>query len=116
LLRCRVFPAESFAGGTGLCHDLAAGQAGSPERLTPTWSRTAWAWRADAAPRPQCAQQRAKVSRGLVVEEILQEAQRGDYDLVVIGAYREQGWQRILLEDLAHRIFAGLDRSVLVVR
>jgi nucleotide-binding universal stress UspA family protein len=59
---------------------------------------------------------RAKVSRGLVVEEILEEAQRGDYDLVVIGAYRGQGWQRILLEDLAHRIISGLDRSVLVVR
>jgi nucleotide-binding universal stress UspA family protein len=59
---------------------------------------------------------RAKVSRGLVVEEILGEAQRGDYDLVVIGAYRGQGWQRILLEDLAHRIVDGLDRPVLVVR
>ena len=59
---------------------------------------------------------RAKVSRGLVVEEILEEAQRGDYDLVVIGAYRGQGWQRILLEDLAHRIVTGLDRPVLVVR
>ena len=59
---------------------------------------------------------RAKVCRGLVVEEILEEAQRGDYDLVVIGAYRGQGWQRILLEDLAHRIVDGLDRPVLVVR
>jgi nucleotide-binding universal stress UspA family protein len=59
---------------------------------------------------------RAKVCHGLVVEEILDEALRGDYDLVVIGAYRGEGWQRILLDDLAHRIVIELDRPVLVVR
>jgi nucleotide-binding universal stress UspA family protein len=59
---------------------------------------------------------RAKVCHGLVVEEILEEAQRGDHDLVVIGAYRGAGWQRILLDDLAHRIVVELDRSVLVLR
>lgn len=58
----------------------------------------------------------AKVRHGLVVEEILDEAQRGDYDLVVIGAFRGEGWQRILLDDLAHRIVVELDRPVLVVR
>jgi nucleotide-binding universal stress UspA family protein len=59
---------------------------------------------------------RAKVCHGLVVEEILEEAQRGDHDLVVIGAYRGAGWQRILLDDLAHRIVVELDRPVLVLR
>jgi nucleotide-binding universal stress UspA family protein len=59
---------------------------------------------------------RARVRHGLVVEEILEEAQSGDYDLVVIGAYRGQGWQRILLDDLAHRIVVEMDRPVLVVR
>ena len=59
---------------------------------------------------------RAKVCHGLVVEEILEEARRGDYDLVVIGAYRGAGWQRILLDDLAHRIIVELDRPVLVLR
>jgi nucleotide-binding universal stress UspA family protein len=59
---------------------------------------------------------RAKVCHGLVVEEILDEALRGDYDLVVIGSYRGEGWQRILLDDLAHRIVVELDRPVLVVR
>ena len=58
----------------------------------------------------------ATVRRGLVVEEILEEVQNGDYDLVVIGAYRGQGWQRILLDDLAHKILVQLDRPVLVVR
>ncbi|MGD2207132.1 MAG: universal stress protein [Anaerolineae bacterium] len=59
---------------------------------------------------------RAKVRHGLVVEEILDEAQREDYDLVVIGAYRRQGWGRILLDDLAHKLVVELDRPVLVVR
>lgn len=59
---------------------------------------------------------RAEVRHGLVVDEILAEAQRGDYDLVVIGAYRGEGWQRILLDDQAHRILVQLDRPVLVVR
>ncbi len=59
---------------------------------------------------------RAKVRHGLVVEEILEEVQGEDYDLVVIGAYRGEGWQRILLDDLAHRIVVELDRPVLVVR
>jgi nucleotide-binding universal stress UspA family protein len=57
-----------------------------------------------------------KVRHGLVVDEILEEANAGDYDLVVIGAHRGEGWQRILLDDLAHRIIVQLDRPVLVVR
>ena len=59
---------------------------------------------------------RAEVRHGLVVDEILGEAQREDYDLVVVGAYRGEGWQRILLDDLAHKILVQLDRPVLVVR
>jgi nucleotide-binding universal stress UspA family protein len=56
------------------------------------------------------------VRHGLVVDEILAEAQSGDYDLVAIGAYRGEFWQRILLDDQAHRILVQLDRPVLVVR
>jgi nucleotide-binding universal stress UspA family protein len=59
---------------------------------------------------------RPKVRHGLVVDEILQEAQGGDYDLVVIGAHRGEGWRRILLDDLARQIIAQMDRPVLVVR
>lgn len=57
-----------------------------------------------------------KVRHGLVVDEILAEARDGDYDLVVIGAHRGEGWRRILLDDLAHQIIVQLDRPVLVVR
>jgi nucleotide-binding universal stress UspA family protein len=59
---------------------------------------------------------RARVRHGLVVEEIQAEVHSEDYDLVVIGAYRGEGWQRILLDDLAHRLVVELDRPVLVVR
>jgi nucleotide-binding universal stress UspA family protein len=59
---------------------------------------------------------RPKVRHGLVLDEILKEAQEGDYDLVVIGAHRGAGWQRVLLDDLAHKILVQLDRPVLVIR
>jgi nucleotide-binding universal stress UspA family protein len=59
---------------------------------------------------------RPMVRHGLVVEEILAEAQCGDYDLVVIGAHRGEGWRRILLDDLAHEIINYVDRPILVVR
>ena len=59
---------------------------------------------------------RAKVRHGLVVDEILKEARSGDYDLVVIGAHPDEGWRRILLDDLAHRLLIRLKRPVLVVR
>jgi len=65
--------------------------------------------RPDIHPRP-------KIRHGLVVDEILAEAQAGDYDLVVIGAHQSQGWQGILLDNMAHKIVTALDRPVLVVR
>ncbi len=57
-----------------------------------------------------------KVRHGLVTEEVLAEAQEGDYDLVVIGAHRGDTWQRVLLEDIARQIVIQSDRPVLVVK
>jgi nucleotide-binding universal stress UspA family protein len=59
---------------------------------------------------------RPKVRHGLVVDQILSEAQRGDYDLVIIGAYRGKGTRHILLDDLTYKILSPMDRPVLVVR
>lgn len=57
-----------------------------------------------------------KVRHGLVVDEILAEASSGNYDLVVIGAHQGGvGWERLLLDDVAHQIMSQADRSVLVV-
>lgn len=58
----------------------------------------------------------AKVRHGTVVEEILEEAHEGNYDLVVVGAHRDQGWQRWLLEDITRKVITLVDRPVLVVR
>lgn len=58
----------------------------------------------------------AKVRHGLVVDEIVAEARSGDYDLVVIGAHQSEGWQRFLLDDLAHQIIVKVDRPILVIR
>lgn len=57
----------------------------------------------------------AKVRHGLVVREILAEMQSGDYDMVVIGAHQGKGWERFLLDDLAHELIHHADRPMLVV-
>jgi len=57
-----------------------------------------------------------KIRRGLVVNEILAEAEGGDYDLLVIGAHAAPGLYRFLLDDLATQIVLGSERPVLVVR
>jgi nucleotide-binding universal stress UspA family protein len=57
-----------------------------------------------------------KVRHGLVVEEIIAETNSGDYDLVVIGAHQQEGWQRFLLENIAQKIIKKIGRSVLVVK
>lgn len=60
-------------------------------------------------------QLQAKVRHGLVVREILDEMQVGDYDLVVIGAHQSSGWERLLLDDLARELIHHADRPLLVV-
>jgi nucleotide-binding universal stress UspA family protein len=61
-------------------------------------------------------QAQPKVRHGFVVDEIWTEAQDGDYDLVVIGAHQNGGWQRFLLDDLAHQIVVQADRPVLIIQ
>ena len=60
-------------------------------------------------------QVKAKVRHGLVVDEILEETQSGNYDLVVIGAHGTTGWKRFLLDDVAHQIVSQIDVLVLIV-
>jgi len=57
-----------------------------------------------------------KIRRGLVVEEIIAEAQTGGHDLVVIGAHQSEGWRRILLDDITRHVLVGAGLPVLVVR
>lgn len=57
-----------------------------------------------------------KVRHGFVVDEILDEARTGNYDLVVIGAHQQERWAGFLLDDLAEQIITKIDRPVLLVR
>jgi len=57
-----------------------------------------------------------KIRHGFVIDEILSEAQEGDYDLLVIGAHRKEMWQRLLLEDIAQELLRRADRPVLIVK
>lgn len=57
----------------------------------------------------------AKVRHGLVVDEVVAEAKHEGYNLVVIGAHQGRGWERYLLDDLAHQIVTKIDTSVLVI-
>ena len=57
-----------------------------------------------------------KIRHGLVLDEILDEAQTGKYDLVIIGAHLQVGWQKILLDNLARKIVEHIDRSILIVK
>ena len=56
-----------------------------------------------------------KIRHGLVVEEILDEASDGAYDLVIIGAHRGSTWERFLLDDLAHQIITKSSNSILII-
>lgn len=57
-----------------------------------------------------------KVRHGPVVNEIVSEAESGDYNLVVIGIHRQEYWNYLLLQDLAHQIMTQLNQPVLLVR
>jgi nucleotide-binding universal stress UspA family protein len=56
-----------------------------------------------------------KIRHGLIVEEILSEANDGDYDLIVIGAHQGSAWERFLLDDLAHQIVTQSNNSILII-
>ena len=57
-----------------------------------------------------------KVRHGIVVEEILDEAERGNYDVIVLGMPQVTGWQRYLVDDPVHKIVLHSDLPIMVVR
>lgn len=59
---------------------------------------------------------RALIRHGLVVDEIIQEASTGRYDLVVIGAHRDEGLPHFLLDDLARELVLNVECATLIVR
>ena len=72
--------------------------------------RQAWTcWRRQACPSRPCYVTAASSTRSI------EETQAGHYDLVVIGAFRATGWDRLMLSDQAHAILPGTHQSLLVV-
>jgi nucleotide-binding universal stress UspA family protein len=59
---------------------------------------------------------RAIVRHGLVVDEIMEEAGDGSYDVVVIGTHIAAGWMRFLLEDVTRQLISCIDRAILVTK
>lgn len=62
------------------------------------------------------AHSEAKVRHGRIVDEILSETESNPYDLVVIGTRRMEGWQRLLLDDIARQIILEVQRPILVIQ
>jgi len=58
----------------------------------------------------------ARVRHGLVLDEIVDEIQEGDYALIVVGSRPVAGWMRFLLSDVSQQIISCTDRPVLVAR
>jgi len=81
---------------------------GSPEGLH--LSRMLELLRAEGVPT------RAVARHGLVLDEILAEAQEGQYDLLVTGAHVTPGLNARLVDDLSADILLAANRPVLVVR
>ena len=65
---------------------------------------------------PHVADRRPKVRHGFVIDEILAEAQEGDYDLLIIGAHVARGLSRWLLDNVTARLLEETQLPVLVVR
>ncbi len=59
---------------------------------------------------------RALVRQGLVIDEILTEAQEGRYDVIVVGAHITPGLSSFLVEDFAKNVLLSANRPVLIVR
>ena len=57
----------------------------------------------------------AKIRHGVVVDEILEEARRGQFDLIVVGAHTVTGWQRLLSVDRVQQLLLRSELPLLIV-
>lgn len=59
-------------------------------------------------------QVKPKVRHGLVVEEILAEAEEGEYDVLVLGRHASSGWSAILADNITKEVLEKSKLSLLV--
>jgi nucleotide-binding universal stress UspA family protein len=65
----------------------------------------------------ECESAELKIRRGICADEVLREAELGDYDLIVMGSSRSHGsLVRVLMGDLTRDVITRAQRPVLVVR
>ena len=65
----------------------------------------------------ECEISEIKLRRGIVLDEIMEEAATGDHDVIVLGSSRHSGGLvRMLMGDLTREVVTRADRPVLVVR
>jgi len=63
----------------------------------------------------------AKIRHGLVVDEIVRESDRGDFDLIAVGAHHvpsKRSWhelRELIQEDIAERVLLEARRPVLII-
>ncbi len=65
---------------------------------------------------PRLTNRAVKVRHGFVIDEVLAESKKGDYDLLIIGAHRTYGLSRWLLDNVTTHLLAEARLPVLVVR
>jgi nucleotide-binding universal stress UspA family protein len=65
----------------------------------------------------KCKPAELKLRRGIVADEIVQEGEKGNYDLIVLGSSRSPGKiVRVLMGDVTAEVVGRAQRPVLVVR
>jgi nucleotide-binding universal stress UspA family protein len=65
----------------------------------------------------ECEISEIKLRRGIVVDEILREAQISDHDLIVLGSsLTASGLVRVLMGDMTRQVVNRAERPVFVVR
>jgi nucleotide-binding universal stress UspA family protein len=57
----------------------------------------------------------AKIRHGVVVDEIVAEAESGRYDLIVIGSHTLSGWERLLLDDVRQAVMSKVTQPMLIL-
>jgi nucleotide-binding universal stress UspA family protein len=58
-----------------------------------------------------------QIRHGIVIERILEEVERGDCDLIVVGSWPvRDSWRNYVIGNVTHEIVKRTDRPVLVIR
>ncbi|MBN1304402.1 MAG: universal stress protein [Anaerolineales bacterium] len=64
----------------------------------------------------QGVQAQTHLRQGYAADEILAEADQGDYDLVVVGVNSTGGGMKYVLDDITHQLMIEITRPLLIVR